>query len=309
VDRLERLVNLVAALIDSTRPLSRHELRHLVGGYAKDDAAFRRTFERDKDILRQIGLPLEVVEDVGDGSEDQAGYRIRRERYELADPGLSDEELAALRIAASAVRLGGDGAPVAAALAKLGAPPPAPEAELVELGGGDAVREAFGAIAERRLVTFAYRGVTRCVEPWRLAYRAGRWYLTGWDRTRAAERVFRLDRVEGPLAPLGEPAAFDPPTGGAAGPPAAWELGDGETVPVVVAVDPGHADFARAEAGPRATVTEADDGGVTITLPVRNLPALRSWVLGFLEHAEVLGPPEVRAELVRWLESLAERAG
>jgi proteasome accessory factor B len=105
VDRLERLVNLVAALIDADRPLTREELRRRVGGYSDDPDAFRRNFERDKDVLRQMGMPL-VTESLDDErSDDQAGYRIPRERYELPDPGLSEDELAALRLATSAVRL------------------------------------------------------------------------------------------------------------------------------------------------------------------------------------------------------------
>jgi len=40
-------------------------------------------------------------------------------------------------------------------------------------------------------------------------------------------------------------------------------------------------------------------------VPCANLPAFRSWVLGFLADAEVLGPTEVRADLVGWLEGIA----
>ena len=40
-------------------------------------------------------------------------------------------------------------------------------------------------------------------------------------------------------------------------------------------------------------------------MPCANVPAFRSWVLGLLDHAEVVGPPDVRADVVAWL----ERAG
>ncbi|MBO0729923.1 MAG: hypothetical protein J2P57_11740, partial [Acidimicrobiaceae bacterium] len=107
MDRLERLVNLVAALLDADVPLSRDQLQTRVGGYAGDPATARRNFERDKDLLRQMGLPL-VTEALDPGRPDeQFGYRIPRDRYELPDPGLDDEEVAALRLAASAVRLEG----------------------------------------------------------------------------------------------------------------------------------------------------------------------------------------------------------
>ncbi|MDP9074652.1 MAG: proteasome accessory factor PafA2 family protein, partial [Actinomycetota bacterium] len=63
MERLERLVNLVAALLDAERPISREDLRVRVGGYAEDTDAFRRNFERDKDLLRQMGMPV-VVEPI-----------------------------------------------------------------------------------------------------------------------------------------------------------------------------------------------------------------------------------------------------
>jgi hypothetical protein len=83
VDRLERLVNLVAALLDSERPLTREELRTRVGGYAADDEAFRRNFERDKDALRRMGMPVVAEPLERDPGEEQVGYRVPRDRYEL----------------------------------------------------------------------------------------------------------------------------------------------------------------------------------------------------------------------------------
>ena len=36
-----------------------------------------------------------------------------------------------------------------------------------------------------------------------------------------------------------------------------------------------------------------------------NRSAFRSFVLGFLDHAEVLGPSELRDDMVAWLERVA----
>ena len=49
------------------------------------------------------------------------------------------------------------------------------------------------------------------------------------------------------------------------------------------------------------------DGAVVVALPVTNREAFRSFVLGFLDHAEVLGPPEVRSATVDWLRQLADQ--
>ena len=58
---------------------------------------------------------------------------------------------------------------------------------------------AFAAVAERRPVTFGYRSQGRRVDPWRLSYRKGQWYLSGFDHVRGEERLFRLDRVDGAI--------------------------------------------------------------------------------------------------------------
>ena len=45
-----------------------------------------------------------------------------------------------------------------------------------------------------------------------------------------------------------------------------------------------------------------------VEVTVTNRPAFRSFVLGFLEHAEILDPPDVRAEMIDWLEAVAAGA-
>lgn len=105
--KVDRLLNIVAALQASSVPLTAEEIRERVPGYeSHSDDTFRRTFERDKDELRQAGVPVETVM-VAHTEQPRAAYRIRRDRYELADPGLSPEELAALHLAATSVRLVG----------------------------------------------------------------------------------------------------------------------------------------------------------------------------------------------------------
>ncbi len=65
------------------------------------------------------------------------------------------------------------------------------------------------------------------------------------------------------------------------GPPAAWAI---------------------QHVGPDHVVEEEPDGAVVVELPVTNRAAFRSFVLSFLEHAEILSPPELRADLVAWLD-------
>jgi len=304
VDRLERLVNLVAALLDAAKPLTREELRTRVGGYADDDEAFRRNFERDKDVLRQMGMPLVLEPLDRHQPESPTGYRIPRERYELPDPGLADDELAALHLAASAVELEGAWGREAAttALWKLAAPGDTKATTAVaEVPAGARVAVLFGAVAGRRRVRFRYRGTERQVDPWRLAYRKGQWYLAGWDHGRQDSRTYRVDRLQGDPVPVGEPGAFARPIGinGAPAPP--WQLGDDDEVVAEVLVDASQAEWAAAEVGEAAVAERRPDGSIVLKLAVTNVEALRSFVLGFLDHAEVLRPPSLRDSMIDWL--------
>jgi predicted DNA-binding transcriptional regulator YafY len=121
-DRLERLLNLTAALLNASRPLRASELAELVPGYPdpSDKATFRRAFERDKESLREMGIPLDLVDVPGIDPPEQ-GYRIRRDDYALRDPGLEPDELAAIHLASAAVQM--EGLPGTEAIWKLGGAP------------------------------------------------------------------------------------------------------------------------------------------------------------------------------------------
>ena len=318
MERLERLVNLVAALLEAERPLGREDLRVRVGGYADDNDAFRRNFERDKDLLRQMGMPLVLEPLDARYPEGEVGYRIPRDRYQLPDPDLSDDELEALHLAVSAVdvegawgrsaattalwKLAAAGAPRPGSVAT--APPPAPKVAL-DLPAGERLAVLFGAVAGRQQVRFSYHRGWRQVDPWRLSYRNGQWYLAGFDHSRGGSRTFRLDRIETAPELLGEPGAFERPPPASAMPPPPWQLGDDEETTARLAVDASHASFAITAVGPGAAVERRPDGSVVLAISVTNRAAFRAFVLGFLDHAELLGPPALVDDLIAWLERIA----
>jgi predicted DNA-binding transcriptional regulator YafY len=74
-------------------------------------------------------------------------------------------------------------------------------------------------------------------------------------------------------------------------------------------VDAGQAAWAAGHVGPEAVEEWRPDGSVVLAVRVTNRDAFRSFVLGFLDHAEVLGPPELRAEMVEWLGVLVRPEG
>ena len=104
IDRVERLTNLLALLLETTRPLTLVQIEsELAGQYEGKDATRRAAFERDKAALRGIGVPIETTVLSGQ----QAGisaYWIDRDRYELADLALEPDERQALQVAVAAVR-------------------------------------------------------------------------------------------------------------------------------------------------------------------------------------------------------------
>jgi proteasome accessory factor B len=322
VNKLERLLNLTAALLATPRPLSADELRQKVEGYPPPGPAFHRTFERDKDDLRVLGIPLRV-ERVPASDPPLDGYRIAPEDYYLPDPGLEADELAALHLASLTVRLEGFGGQEA--LWKLGGVGAAASLDggtaqspgdpgvvkdvVASLPGHPALVPVFQAISEKRVVTFGYRGEERRVEPWRLDFQRGRWYLTGYDRVRAGQRNFRLDRIEGQVETTNETAEAEPPpaTDGAADQPARpWEVGAETPTEARLLVDAERVEAARHQLGPDIDVEERDDGSAVFTVPVVNHDAFRSFVLGFLDGAELLSPPAWRDDLVAWLRAIVD---
>lgn len=319
VNKLERLLNLTAVLLDTSRPLAAEEIRQRVEGYPPPGSAFHRTFERDKDDLRVMGIPLRV-EKVPATDPPVDGYRIAADDYYLADPGLEADELAALHLASLTVRLEGLGE--REALWKLGGtageqgtPAQAATSDfagaLASLPADPALEPLFAAIANQVVVAFSYRPrsgepIVRTVEPWRLDFHRGRWYLTGWDRDRSAERNFRLDRIAGPVEATGD-AVTTTPAGGADGPRRPWELGSEQPTTAVLLVDGSHADNAARQLGAEAIVETRADGSVLFDVPVVRFEAFRTFVLGLLDHAEILEPEHWRQEMVDWLSSVSER--
>ena len=299
-ERLERLVNLTATLLDTRRPLSLDELAdRLEPSYPADKAARRRAFERDKETMRELGIPVSV--ETIDGLGGEAGYRIHPNAYYLPELGLSGDELAALHVAVTAVQL--EGSDARAGLRKLGGAEGAAAPQLAHLEVAPALPDCFDAVARRRRLEFEYRGDVRRLEPYGVVHKFGHWYVVGRDLDRDAPRAFRVDRIDGEPS-LGEPGSFEPPPGTD---PARYVRDDplsyGEEPPVTatVLVAAARAALVVDQLGDDAVVERRDDGSIVVGLEVVNREAFRTWLLELLEHGEVLTPPELRGEVVDWL--------
>lgn len=306
MDKVERLLNLTATLLHTTRPLTADELRERVQGYPEGDDAFHRAFERDKQALRDMGIPISV-EPIGFRDPPADGYRIHPGDYRLPDPGLEPDELAALNLALSAVRV--EGVEGVEALWKLGGQVGEGGDHLAEVPSEPALIPLFGAVVECRSVTFTYRSGdqerSRTIDPHRLDFQLGRWYVVGRDHRHGEERRFRLDRIVGAVT-VGEPGSFERVVASDDELARPWEYGDEDPVDVQLLVDAGQAGWARRYLGPDVKTEEQPDGSVVFTVPVRNWPPFRSFALTFLDHAVVLGPPAWRADVIDWLHQIAD---
>jgi predicted DNA-binding transcriptional regulator YafY len=307
-ERVERLTNLLALLLETPEPLSLVQIAGELGGqYPESQVARRAAFERDKAALREIGVPIDQEIVPGGEYAGQTRYWIDRERYELRDLRLDDDEARALQVAMAATRPGSTSGQEA--LWKLGAgvlDRSAPiAAVLPDLPYLPALREA---VTTRTSVRFRYRDVERRVDPWGLLLRDGFWYLIGLDHGRGEQRTFRIDRIDGAVETLAgttfeRPPGFDPRR---ALPSDPKMIGATEAVPLArVRIDAARARDAVVDLGDDRVLVRHPDGSVDVEVPCANVAAFRSWLLGFLEHAEVLTPDEVRDDVVRWLEAVS----
>ncbi|QZN84218.1 YafY family protein [Cellulomonas sp. C5510] len=324
----ERLLNLVIALVHTPGRMTKEQIRRTVAGYgdAASDEAFERMFERDKDTLRELGIPVTTVTAAGHG--DDIGYRVDQDAYALPPLELTAAELGALSLAAEFWQDRSVRADTSRALTKLRAVGAGSGATDLAAGlvprvraGGDAFRPLLDAVQARQRVRFTYRAANtgevreRLVEPWRLVARRGGWFLVGRDVDRAAPRSFRLSRIEGRVRPVGDDGAFDPPAVEQMETALrSWDAGRERTA--VLALRPERAEALRARGSATALPADADPAlrAVVADRDLVRVPYRATWelaeeVAGYGDAVLVADPPELRAAVLRLLRSAAALAG
>ncbi|MHB8220541.1 MAG: helix-turn-helix transcriptional regulator, partial [Acidimicrobiales bacterium] len=237
---------------------------------------------------------------------DQFGYRVDADAVYLPELELSPQEQAALHLAVAGVELGD--ASGHDALLKLGTSGVADVQPVVALAPDDTLSSLFDAVKSHAEVTFAYRGVRRSVAPGGLRFHHGYWYLVAWDRTRDDVRTFRVDRLES-RPQIGRPGTGETPEGFKAASVALegpWRASTGDGNDVEVLVDAVSAPRVVGEVGEGAVTERRPDGSVLLRLGVVTVGTSRTWILGLLDHAEVVGPEPMRRSIVEWLGSVAD---
>lgn len=305
--KTERLLNLVICLLATRRPLSAEQIRQAVPGYDRDgDEAFQRMFERDKNELREIGIPIDVVRDPW---EDEPGYRIERQSYELPEITLEPDEAAVLGLAAQVWQRASLADAASGALLKLraGGIETHQEVGALELRvdtRDPAFPALWEAVRDRRVVRFDYRSAgsetvrTRTVEPWGVVSRRGRWYLAGFDRGREAPRAFRLSRITGQVATAGKAGAVQVPDGVDLRAMVGFPDEPVEERTATLLVRQGTGEGLRQLA---AEVREGGDGWDTAELRFGDPERLAGWLASLGADVQVIDPPDAREAVIRRL--------
>ncbi len=309
---LERLLNLVGLLLETPTPLTFERIRAVLEPYGQSNPeSAKRMFERDKDVLREFGVPLELVDVDVWGTEQ--GYVIPKEKYYLPEIEFEPEELGALLVAAQSggqdpaaergarkLLYGADGG----VLAGLVGGPLA--------SGSDARSNLVQAAAEAaqglRRVRFAYRTSQgrigeREVDAWAMVFRAGHWYLVGHDRGRDDVRAFRLSRIVGELSDAGDgsapPEDFRAADHVQAGP---WvATGDDRAT---VLFSPDRAWFAVSSFPGAEQVGTTPEGWAVTEIPMADEDALAAMLLEYGPDAVVRSPASLRDAVVARLEAI-----
>ncbi|WP_028654920.1 helix-turn-helix transcriptional regulator [Nocardioides sp. J54] len=218
----ERLLNLLIMLLVQRRPIAKERIRELLYPDSRPDA-FEKMFERDKDELRSLGVPIDIAP-IDPLFDDEVGYRIPPEAFALPDVELTNEEAAVVGLASRVWQHATMAQATSDAVRKLSAAGIDVDLDALDIAQPLLTAEEPGfdrcwlAVCERNEIEFEYRRPgddaprTRHVQPWGVVRYSGRWYLVGYDLDRADERVFRLSRVQGEVRLVGPPGAYDVPT-------------------------------------------------------------------------------------------------
>jgi proteasome accessory factor B len=313
----ERLMNLVICLLVARGYVPKSRIRNVVGGYGdQSDEAFDRMFERDKDELREVGIPIETGSNDPFG-DDEPGYRISRQEFELPEIQLEPDEAAVVGLAARVWQHSGLAAATSNAMVKLKAA--GVEADTRALGaveprvGGEepAFWPLWEAVRDRRPVRFPHRKVSsstsmeRHLRPWSVLSWHGRWYVLGFDTDRGDARMFRLSRIVGDVKADGETGSYDVPppdeVRAAASALAPAEPRDLPTATLKVRDGSGHTLRRRAvDVRPAA-----EPGWDLVAVKYSSVLRLAEDVATHGADVVALEPEELRKQVIAWLRDVA----
>jgi len=315
----ERLFSLVLALLATETGLTKNEILSTVQGYRQrfknggDNANLERQFERDKDDIRDLGVPLETIDSPGDAGNNQTlRYRIPKGAYVLpSDIVFSPEETALLALAARVWREGSLSGESRRALLKLRSLGVVADEPVLGYAPRIRLRDAAfepidAAIRKGVRVRFQYlkpgeeRATDRDVIPLALVQYQGRWHLSAQEPD-GERKMFLLRRIVGPVS-AGKATSI-PPGDHVADALAGLEEVAARNV-AELQVEPGSDAATRLAHRDGAEVT-----GDRVVLHFVDLNILADELSGFGPEVLVLSPPALRDAVVARLRGLVASHG
>jgi len=304
--KIERLINLTIALLATKRYLTKSEIFRTVEGYEGSAETKERMFERDKDDLRSLGIAIDV------GSfdplfNDEAGYRIKSESYQLDLGEITPTEVSLLSLAAESWQGAAFADQAQSAILKLssiGVP-----ADPIDIPGlspklansSNDLETIAGAVGSSDYLIFDYLSPKLLLEkreiiPIALSNRSGFWYVSGVDSAVQEVRTFRLDRVHGAITVRNNREAFEFPSD--------FEFDQIDSTSAIrfavidVRKGKGHA--------LRALATSLQDLGEwdQIKLPIYTIEFLTAQILWHGDDVFVHEPSDLREHIVEELQAL-----
>ena len=315
VSKAERLLDLVIALLNSRYYRTAAWIRERVAGYedVASDEAFSRMFERDKQELRDMGIPIET-QPGGDG------YRIRPGDFALPEMSFTAAESAALAVASrlwETTVLGEAGSAAIRKLRDAGDAPGGDDAPGGPVGlqarlrtSEPAFSDLFAATRARRAVQFDYRTAsgsrpeTRSLEPWGMVSYHGSWYVVGQDTVRGAPRTFRLSRITGPVSMVGRAGAVTVPPDMRLKERVVASAGPVESRSALLKLRPGRAAGLRRGARVLHRAAGPDDHD-EVQVPMTGLWDTARRIAGHGPDAVVVDPPDLREAVLQLLRGAA----
>jgi len=209
--KTERLINLTLALLASKRFLTKSEIFSTVAGYSGNTETMERMFERDKDELRNLGIKIEV-RGIDPLFEDEQGYLIQEDTFQIDSNAFTQEELLYLTMAANLWHDSALHDQSKAALLKIQSISGPIEVDEVN---SPVIRDnedsttlllIFEAINNLAQLEFEYKGSVRRVNPYGLYTRDGFWYLVAQEND--VIKTFKLVRISKSVNIVGKSNSF-----------------------------------------------------------------------------------------------------
>ena len=247
--KTERQLNLLFLLLNTVQPIEREVIRARIPGYFnKSHEAFERMFERDKEDLRDLEIPIETVQ-IDTFHEDLQGYLIRKEKWQMPAQIFSDKDRVLLNIALSAWQDSQFYSAIDEAVNRVGAITDSPFENHFQINNqSNALAIILEAKSSGKCVEFTYLSFKseeeklRLVAPWRVFLSSGNSYLVGFDQNIGELRTFKIARMTSAVRISDENVLENAPSGfSAANTISQWQNNLAQPIKVQLEVLPGFA--------------------------------------------------------------------